>query len=64
MLPIFKGIAIAVTGRSLTMALLVAGAMPLAGCEGKPPERAAIATVQEIVAAPVWVTLDQASPAP
>ncbi len=62
--PIFKGIAIAVTGRSLTMALLVAGAMSLAGCEGKPPEQAAIATVQEIVAAPVWVTLDQALPAP
>ena len=54
----------------LTLALSMAGGMALAGCESATGPNAtaapteAIATIQAIVAQPVWVTLGQAAPQP
>ncbi|MEA5449993.1 FecR family protein [Leptolyngbya sp. CCNP1308] len=82
MQPIPKGIALALRGRAKTMtqgrslavALLMAGGMALTGCERTtPPEttvapaqeaQPTIATIQAIVANPVSVTLGQGEPEP
>lgn len=61
-------------GRFLAVALLTAGGMAVAGCRGDfgpeaavesaPVEQPAIATIQDIVANPVSVILDQGEPEP
>ncbi|PSR15955.1 hypothetical protein C8255_20400 [filamentous cyanobacterium CCP3] len=57
-------------GRSLAIALAVAGGVAIAGCEPTEPQaetaqdQLAIATIQDIVASPVSVSLAQAEPEP
>lgn len=73
-----RSLTLAFCGRSLAIALAVAGGVAIAGCEPAEtpmetaqeqsaiPERVAsrIATIQDIVATPVSVSLAQAAPAP
>ncbi|PSN13640.1 hypothetical protein C7293_15050 [filamentous cyanobacterium CCT1] len=65
-----RSLTLAFCGKSLAIALAVAGGVAIAGCEpAEPPgataqEQAAIATIQDIVASPVSVSLAQTEPEP
>ncbi|WP_052050726.1 FecR family protein [Leptolyngbya sp. KIOST-1] len=76
---VLREIALVLPGRALTIALALAGGMAIAGCEPRvdPPGETApssdaipegiasrIATIQDIVATPVLVSLGQGEPAP